>query len=65
MELKDYDPTPTFKAEVLRSDRITAENSNDEVRDITIEVAGFSASAGQNLGVLAPGRQEIGQTGAI
>jgi ferredoxin--NADP+ reductase len=63
MRLQDYDTMTRFKATVLRSERITAAESKEEVREILIEVKSqdFDAGVGQNIGVLAPGQKEIGQ----
>jgi ferredoxin--NADP+ reductase len=63
MQLQDYDTKTHYQANVLGSERITAAVSNEEVRDISIEVESqdFDAQVGQNIGVLAPGQPEIGQ----
>ena len=63
MRLQDYDTMTRYKAKVLRSERITSAESNEEVREISIEVESpdFDAGVGQNIGVLAPGQMEIGQ----
>lgn len=63
MQLQDYDTKTHYQAKVLVSERITAAVSNEEVRDISIEVESqdFEAQVGQNVGVLAPGQTEIGQ----
>jgi ferredoxin--NADP+ reductase len=63
MQLQDYDTKTRYQAKVLGSERITAAEAKEEVRDISIEVESqdFDAQAGQNIGVLAPGQTEIGQ----
>ena len=62
MRLQDYDLTKRTVATVLASARISAPESKDEVRDIQIETdTSFDVKVGQNLGVLVPGRSEIGQ----
>ncbi len=63
MKLQDYDTTKRFTAKVLASERLTASESKEEVREISIEVesSNFHALVGQNLGVLAPGRSELGE----
>ncbi len=63
MRLQDYDTKTRYKASVLGSERITPVESKEEVRDILIEVESqdFRVRVGQNIGVLAPGRLEIGQ----
>lgn len=62
MRLQDYDLTKRYQADVLKSARISTPEARDEVRDIQLEVDGrFNVKVGQNIGVLAPGRKEIGQ----
>jgi ferredoxin--NADP+ reductase len=63
MQFQDYDTKTRYQAKVLGSERITAAESKEEVRDISIEVESqdFDAQVGQNIGVLAPGQMEIGQ----
>ncbi len=63
MQLQDYDVSTRYQAKVLRSERITPEQSKEEVRDILFEIhaADFNPQVGQNIGVLAPGRPEMGQ----
>ncbi len=63
MQLQDYDTTTRYTAKVLNNQRITSILAKEEVRDIMIEVEhpGFDVQVGQNIGVLAPGRKEIGQ----
>jgi ferredoxin--NADP+ reductase len=63
MKLQDYDVATRFKAKVLSSEPITEPESRAEVREIWIEVENpqFDTKVGQNFGVLAPGRAEIGQ----
>jgi ferredoxin--NADP+ reductase len=63
MLLQDYDITTRYQAKVLSNERITEAASKEDVREILIEVEhqDFHAWIGQNIGVLAPGRREIGQ----
>ncbi len=63
MQLQDYDIATRFQATVLSSERITAADAADEVREIWFEVSDqdFEAHVGQNIGVLAPGQAEMGQ----
>ncbi|TWU43435.1 Ferredoxin--NADP reductase [Novipirellula aureliae] len=63
MRLLDFDVKTRYKAVVLRSERLTPEDSKEDVRDISIEVESheFDAVVGQNIGVLAPGQAELGQ----
>ena len=62
MRLQDYDLTRRTVATVLASARISSPESNEEVRDIQIETdSRFDVKVGQNIGVLVPGRKEIGQ----
>jgi ferredoxin--NADP+ reductase len=60
--LEDYDIENQFKATVKETTRITPEASDEEVRDIVLEVDGkdFNFEAGQNIGVLIPGPHEFG-----
>lgn len=62
MRLQDYDISTQTKAKVLSTERIT-EPTTDEVREIVFEVddPGFEPTAGQSVGVLAPGNPEFGQ----
>jgi len=61
--LADYDTETRFEATVVSSDRITAEGSEAEVRELVLEVnrSDFSFQVGQSIGVLAPGAREMGQ----
>jgi ferredoxin--NADP+ reductase len=63
MQISDYKKQTRHKAAVIDSVRITPEDSAEEVREISIEINSqdFRAEVGQNIGVLAPGRSEIGQ----
>ncbi len=63
MRLSDYEGAPRFHATVLSSARITAEASDEEVRELVLELdhPGFSCQVGQSIGVFAPGRQDLGQ----
>ena len=63
MRLQDYDVKTRFEATVLGNERITSAESEEEVREISLEVEGqeFDAEVGQNIGVLAPGNKELGQ----
>ena len=63
MKLQDYDISTKYAARVLANERLTNEKSEAEVREITIELESpeFHATVGQNMGVLAPGRKEMGQ----
>ncbi len=63
MQLQDYETTTRYTARVLSSERLTAADAKAEVRELSIEVESqdFHARVGQNIGVLAPGRREIGQ----
>ncbi|UCF67866.1 MAG: ferredoxin-NADP reductase [Acidobacteriota bacterium] len=61
--LADYDIETRYEAHVVSSERITSEESEDEVREIVLDVDGanFSFRIGQSIGVLAPGSPEFGQ----
>lgn len=62
MLLQDYDTTIQFTATVVSTERITPA-STDEVRELQLDIdkKGFLASAGQSIGVLAPGQKDFGQ----
>lgn len=62
MRLQEYDTSVRFAARVVASERITPE-STYEVREIQLDIPqpGFTAAAGQSVGVLAPGQKEFGQ----
>lgn len=60
--LEDYDIEKQYKAKVKESTRITPEESEEEVRDIFLEVDAkdHKFEIGQNIGVLIPGPHEFG-----
>ncbi len=62
MKLTEYDISHPYKAEVLSSERITPE-STDEIRHIVLGIkdATFHYLEGQSIGVLTPGPHEFGQ----
>ncbi len=61
--LEEYDRGERYTATVVSSERITAESSPDEVREIVLEIdrTDFPFEIGQSVGVLAPGSREFGQ----
>lgn len=61
--LEDYDTDQRFSATVRETTRLTPEDYDDEIRNLVLEVdrAGFSSRAGESIGVLVPGPQELGQ----
>lgn len=63
MRLEDYDTGTRFAATLVSSERITPEQSDEEVRELVFDVdrSDFSFELGQSLGVLAPGNKEFGQ----
>jgi ferredoxin--NADP+ reductase len=63
MRLADYDTESRLAATVVSSERITPEQSPEEVRELILEVDApdFSFQVGQSIGVLAPGAREMGQ----
>ena len=63
LRLEEYDTTTRFRALVVSSERITPESSEEEVRELVLEVerADFTFEIGQSIGVLAPGASEFGQ----
>jgi len=61
--LEDYETQPRHQARVLSSERITPQESDEEVRELVLEVdrADFPYEVMQNIGVLAPGDPTFGQ----
>ena len=60
--LEDYDTETRYAARVLSSERITPEKSDEEVRELVLDIgdADFDLEVGQSIGVLAPGSSEFG-----
>jgi ferredoxin--NADP+ reductase len=60
--LEDYDTSHRFTGIVKQSTRITSEDSEEEVRDIIIEIneESFEYTVGQSIGVVVPGPHEFG-----
>lgn len=63
MQLKDYDTTQQLSATVVRSSRITPNDSDTEIRhiDLAVNSVDFTYQVGQSVGVLVPGPHEYGQ----
>jgi ferredoxin--NADP+ reductase len=61
--LEDYDTATPFEATVVSSERITPAESDEEVRELVLEIdrPEFSYQLGQSIGVLAPGGAEFGK----
>ena len=61
--LEDYDTKPQFQATIVSSQRITPEDYEVEVRELTLDIQEphFEFQLGQSIGVLAPGAKEFGQ----
>ena len=62
-KLEEYDTTTRFQARVVASERITPPRSEEEVRELVLEVecADFPFFPGQSIGVLAPGAPDFGK----
>lgn len=62
MRLDDYPTEPYFKATVLDSERITDEKSDEEVRELVLEIHAhkFDFEIGQSIGVLVDGPKDFG-----
>jgi ferredoxin--NADP+ reductase len=60
--LKDYETEPRSTATIVSTERITAEESPDEVRELVLDVdrEDFPFEIGQSIGVLAPGSAAFG-----
>jgi ferredoxin--NADP+ reductase len=63
MRLTDLDTDTRFQATVVSSERITSEESDEEVRELVLDVdrPDFPYEVGQSIGVIAPGSSEFGQ----
>jgi len=61
--LEDYDTEQRFQATVVSSERITPEESDVEVRELTLDIQepDFELHLGQSVGVISPGTKEFGQ----
>jgi len=61
--LNEHETAKRFQATVVSSERITAEASDEEVRELVIDVdrEDFPYKVGQSVGVVAPGQAELGQ----
>lgn len=62
MHLSDYKVDQQFSATVKNSSRLTPTESDEEVREIRLEVdkKGMDLEVGQNVGVLVPGPHDFG-----
>jgi ferredoxin--NADP+ reductase len=62
MRLEDYDTTEHYSVQVKQNTRITPEMSEDDIRELVLEIAdkNFSYEVGQSIGVLIPGPHEFG-----
>jgi len=59
--LEDYDTETRYAATVVASERITPEESDEEVRELVLDIDGdFDIEVGQSVGVLAPGSPDFG-----
>ena len=62
MRIEDYPTEPQYDATVLKSERITEELSDVEVRELVLEIDNheFNFEIGQSIGVLVQGPEEFG-----
>lgn len=62
-KLEEYETTTRTKARVIASERITPAKSDEEVRELVLEVdrGDFPYLLGQSIGVLAPGAEAFGK----
>ena len=62
MRLEDYPKDPRFAATVLKSEQITDQGADAEVRELVLEVDRdeFNFEIGQSIGVLVDGPKEFG-----
>lgn len=63
MRLQDLDTTDRRAARLISTERITSDESPEEVRELVLEVSGepLEASPGQSIGIIAPGEVAFGQ----
>ena len=64
MRLEDYPTEPRFAATVRRSEPITEDNADVEVRELVLEVTdhAFDFEIGQSIGVLVEGNGDFGRS---
>jgi ferredoxin--NADP+ reductase len=64
MRLEDYPTEPRYEATVLRSEEITEEGTDVEVRELVLEVdkRDFDFEIGQSVGVLVEGTGDFGRS---
>ena len=64
MRLEDYPTEPRYSATVLRSEEITEEGSDVEVRELVLAVdkSAFDFEIGQSVGVLVEGAGDFGRS---
>lgn len=64
MRLQDWDTSDRFAATLIATQRITPPGSPDEVRELMFQInrPGFTPSAGQSVGIIAPGDPALGET---
>lgn len=62
MRVHDYDTSETYDATVVSTERLTAESSSEEVRELVLDIdrEDFPFSVGQSLAVVAPGDPAFG-----
>ncbi len=62
MRMQDYPLEPSYAARVIRSERLTEEVADDEVRELVLEIDrdDFKPEVGQCIGVVVAGAQEFG-----
>jgi ferredoxin--NADP+ reductase len=65
--LADYDTGERFTATVVSNQRLTPESSEEDVRELVLDVdqSELSIEVGQNLGVFAPGEPAFGRPGHL
>jgi len=62
MHLNEYDTSRRFEAIVKQSNRITADDAKEDVKELVLAIdnPGFSYKVGQSIGVLVPGPHAMG-----
>ena len=63
-QLEQYDTEPRFGATVVSTERLTPEDSFEEVREVVLDVkrSDFPYDVGQSIGVIVPGPRDFGQS---
>lgn len=63
MKLQELDTSDRFKATLISSEKLTPQASNEDVRELVLELedSSLDLDVGQSIAVLAPGQRDFGQ----